>query len=99
MLEEIGRAQELPTKIFEDNAACIHSSNETKAFGPRSKHIDVCMFKLREFVQDKILVLEKVHTAGNVANCLTKALPKDVVETMRTVMLGAQSRERKDSAK
>jgi hypothetical protein len=99
MLEEIGRAQLLPTKIFEDNVACIHSSNETKAFGLHSKHIDVRVFKLREFVQDKILVLEKVHTAGNVADCLTKALPKDAVETMRTVMLGAQSRKRKEGTK
>ena len=87
-LEEIGRPQKQPTKIFEDNAACIHSSKDNKQFGPRSKHIDVRVFKLREFVADKILTLEKVCTSANVADCLTKALPRELVERFRNVMFG-----------
>ena len=88
MLEEIDRRQEEPTKLFEDNAACIHSSKDNKEFGPRSKHIDVRVFKLREFVADGILTLEKVCTSANVADCLTKALPRELVERMREVMFG-----------
>jgi hypothetical protein len=88
MMEEIGQAQSEPTKIFEDNAACIHSSKDTKQFRPRSKHIDVRVFKLREFVADGILTLEKVWTSANVADCLTKALPLELVERMNKIMFG-----------
>lgn len=88
LLEEILRQQTVPTKIFEDNAACIHSAYSAEQFRPRSKHIDTRVFKLKEFVKDGILSLEKVCSAGNVADCLTKALPKEQVELARNAMLG-----------
>ena len=88
LLEEMQREQTKPTKIFEDNAACIQSATDTKGLGSRSRHIDTRMFKLREFVKDGILSLEKVCSAGNVADCLTKALPREQVELARDAMLG-----------
>ena len=77
-----------PTKIFEDNAACIHSANSKEQFGQRSRHIDTRIFKLREFVEEKTLTLEKVCSAGNVADCLTKSLPREQVELARDAMMG-----------
>ena len=91
LLEEIERAQTKPTKVFEDNAACIFSANNTK-FGPRSRHIDIRKFKLRELVEEKVLTLEKVCSAGNVADCLTKALPREQVELARDAMMGNKTR-------
>ncbi len=74
-LEEISREQTEPTNIFEDNAACIYTAmHDKKPFGRRSKHIDTRVFKLREFVEEKVLELHKVNTLDNVADCLTKAL-------------------------
>ena len=88
LLDEIQRGQTKPTKIFEDNAACIHSANSKEQFGQRSRHIDTRIFKLREFVEEKTLTLEKVCSAGNVADCLTKSLPREQVELARDAMMG-----------
>ena len=88
LLEEIERAQTEPTILFEDNAACIISSKTNQPMQPRSKHIDVRIFKLKEFVQDKVLTLEKVASIDNIADCLTKPLARDSVTAMRKYMLG-----------
>ena len=85
LLEEILRRQTKPTKIFEDNAACIHSAYSSEQFKPRSKHLDTRIFK------EGILSLEKVCSAGNVADCLTKALPRELVELARDAMLGKKT--------
>jgi hypothetical protein len=60
LLEEIGFVQASPTRIMEDNAACIYSSMDAKPMNPRSKHIDTRVFKLKEFVKDRIMIL--THT-------------------------------------
>jgi hypothetical protein len=90
MLEEIGRAQSEPTVLFEDNSACILSSRTDQPMQPRSKHIDVRIFKLKEFVKDKELVLQKVGSIDNVADCLTKPLSKETVTAARRYMLGGR---------
>ena len=88
LLEEIGREQTEPTKIFEDNAACIQMAHGVKPFGPRSKHIDTRVFKLKQLIEEGYLILEKVCSYDNVADCLTKALPREQVELARDAMLG-----------
>ncbi len=56
------------------------ASTHKKPFGRQSKHIDTRVFKLREFVEQKVLELHKVDTLDNVAYCLTKALSREQVE-------------------
>jgi hypothetical protein len=92
LLEEIGRPQADPTVLFEDNAACVYTAtNFKRPMAPRSKHIDTRIFKLREFVEDGVLTLLKVDSASNVADCLTKALPRESVEMAREYMFGTYS--------
>ena len=88
LLEEIGRTQAEPTVLFEDNAACILASRENSLMQPRSKHIDTRIFKLKEFVAEKVLDLQKVSSIDNVADCMTKALSRPSVEAARSYMLG-----------
>ena len=89
LLEEIGRKQDDPTALFEDNAACVYTAtNFSKPMAPRSKHIDTRIFKLREFVEEGVLTLLKVDSSSNIADCLTKALPRDAVEMARDYMFG-----------
>jgi hypothetical protein len=76
LLEEIGFPQDRPSAVFEDNAACIYSSMDNKPMNPRSKHIDIWVFKLKEFVKDCIMTLVKVESEKQVADNLTKVLPK-----------------------
>jgi hypothetical protein len=91
LLEEIGFPQPESTKVFEDNAACIYSSMDSKPMNPRSKHIDTRIFKLKEFVKDGIMTLVKVESERQVADNLTKPLHKPGVVFARDVMSGAEA--------
>jgi hypothetical protein len=88
LLEEMDRKQVKPTVVFEDNAACIYAATNNKPFGQRAKHIDTRIFKLREYVESGDIELQKVTSQSNVADCLTKALPRETVEIARAVMFG-----------
>ena len=91
LLEEIGFPQDRPTVVFEDNAACIYSSMDNKPMNPRSKHIDIRVFKLKEFVKDGIMTLAKIESDKQVADNLTKPLPKVGVRLARGIMSGAEA--------
>jgi hypothetical protein len=91
LLEEIGFPQDRPTAVFEDNAACIYSSMDNKPMNPRSKHIDIRVFKLKEFVKDGIMTLVKVESEKQVADNLTKPLPKAGVMLARGIMSGSEA--------
>lgn len=91
LLEEIGFEQKEPTTLFEDNASCIYSSEVDRPMNPCSKHIDIRVFKLKEFVQEGTLKLVKVASVRQVADNLTKPLPKEGVEMARSIMSGEES--------
>ena len=86
LLKDLGYAQKGPTVLFEDNAACIHSSDPDRPLGARSKHIDTRVYRLRDLVRDKVLSLVKVATGEQMADGLTKALPAPAVAAFRRVM-------------
>lgn len=90
--EEVGKSEQTkPMVMFEDNSACIYTAiNPNKAFGQQSKHIGTSIFKLREYVENGTLELKKICSAGNVADCLTKALAREQVEKARNHMLGSE---------
>ena len=91
MLEEIGFRQGEPTPVFEDNAACIYSSEADRPMNPCSKHIDIRVFKLKEFVQEGTLKLVKISSERQVADNLTKPLHKVGIEMARAVMSGEEA--------
>jgi hypothetical protein len=52
-----------PTALLEDNTACIYTAaNYNKPMAPRSKHVDTWIFKLREFVAERVLTLVKIES-------------------------------------
>ena len=91
LLEEIGYEQKEPTSLFEDNASCIYSSEADKPMNPCSKHIDIRVFKLKEFVQEGTLKLVKVSSERQVADNLTKPLHKVGVDMARSIMSGEEA--------
>lgn len=91
LLEEVGFAQPEPTPLFEDNAACIFSSDADKPMNPCSKHIDIRVFKLKEFVKEGTLKLIKVSSERQVADNLTKPLHRVGVDMARAIMSGEES--------
>jgi hypothetical protein len=91
LLHWIGYNQPVPTTLLEDSAACIYSSEADRPMNPCSKHIDIRVFKLKEFVSEGILKLVKVASVCQVADNLTKPLHKEGVEMARGIMSGEEA--------
>ena len=74
MLEELWFAQNKPTRLYEDNMACIYASDSDRDLSNRSKHIDTRVYSLRQLVEEGEVELYKIDTQEQVANNLTKPL-------------------------
>ena len=83
----MGINQDGLTPVTEDNVACIYMAKSSVMYH-KSKHIDVSVYKLREFVRDGEMVLYHVGTNEQVADALTKSLPSATFIKHRNYMLG-----------
>eukprot|EP00961_Rhodomonas_salina_P014706 197388-Rhodomonas_salina.1 len=70
--------------------ACIYMS-QTSVMSHKARHIDTSVYHLRELCKDGIMVLEKVASAEQVADSLTKSMPKQAFKKHRVSMLGLQT--------
>ena len=66
---------EVPTMFKEDNMGCIQSAEDPVLHG-RMKHNDIKYHRLKEFVADGSCKLIYVPTDRQIADLLTKSLPK-----------------------
>jgi hypothetical protein len=64
-----------PTLIHCDNQSCIKLS-ENPVFHDRSKHIEIRYHSIRDQVQRGAVQLQYIPTDDQVADILTKALPR-----------------------
>jgi hypothetical protein len=64
-----------PTAIHCDNQSCIKLS-ENPVFHDRSKHIEIRYHFIRDWVQRGAVQLQYIPTDDQVADILTKALPR-----------------------
>jgi len=91
LLKGFACPQMKPTEIWEDNASCIMMS-ENPTNRERSSHVDVRIHFLRDMVRDGAVKLVKCAGTQNVADALTKSLPKPAFHKHREFMQGtAQS--------
>ena len=72
MISELGLAQKM-FMVHCDNQSAIYLTKNTM-FHERTKHIDVKLHFVRDVMLKGEVVVEKIHTDGNSANMLTKAL-------------------------
>jgi hypothetical protein len=75
MMEEIGYAQTLPTTIHEDNEGSIKVANNPRCHD-RLKHIDLKYHLTRDAIEEGKIAIEKIGTADQQADILTKPLAK-----------------------
>ena len=64
-----------PMKIFCDNTGAIALAKESR-FHKRTKHIKRCFNSIRDQVKEGEIEICKIHTDLNVADPLTKPLPR-----------------------
>ncbi|KAJ3479322.1 hypothetical protein NLI96_g9143 [Meripilus lineatus] len=74
------------TPIFCDNQSTIAFAHDHQ-FHARSKHIDIRHHFIRDHINQKTITVPHVATQDNVADVLTKALPRDA-HTRHTQALG-----------
>jgi len=82
LLMELGYKFTEPIKIHEDNQSCIKmaTSNSNKS---RAKHLDIKYHFIKEHVDSKTIELNYVPTNEQIADTLTKALPRSQFELLR----------------
>jgi hypothetical protein len=88
LLEKLGYPQTAPTSVFEDNRTCIAWSEGSVGGSDRAKHIDLREHFVHDAVEAKILKLEAINSADNVADIMTKPLEKTLFDILRKLMLG-----------
>jgi hypothetical protein len=59
----------------DDNQSAIHLA-KNQVFHARTKHIDVRYHFVREILEEEEILLQKIHTAENPADMLTKVVTK-----------------------
>ena len=77
------------TTIWEDNASCIMMS-ENPANRDRTRHVDTRVHYLRELVRDGHVKLLKCAGTQNVADALTKSVPRPALAKHRQYMWGTR---------
>ena len=75
LITELGLPVPTPLKLKEDNQACIHLAHDP-VHPKRTKHIDIRYHFIRDHVHKGHVSIEYVPTKDNLADLLTKALPK-----------------------
>jgi hypothetical protein len=77
-------------------ATLIHIDNQgAKAIAEnpinkqRSKHIDIKYHFTREKISNGTVKLQYIHTGQNAADCLTKAVTKQTLDTAKPILFGS----------
>jgi hypothetical protein len=87
ILRDFGFPPTGPTRIYEDNLACVAMS-ENLVRRKYSRHIDICRYFVRDLVAQQVLKLVPLRTNVMVADTLTKSLPSPAHAKHRDVMIG-----------
>jgi transposase InsO family protein len=87
LLQDLNPIERTPyaTIIYCDNQGAIALAKDPK-FHPRTKHIAIQHHWVREKIAEQVVDLEYVQTSKQVADGLTKALPKDAFEAFREAL-------------
>ena len=81
----VGTDKPLPITVFMDNQGSIKSA-QNMSINARNKHIDIRHHFVREAVAKKEVALAYCPTSDQVADILTKPLPRVLFEKFRTLM-------------
>lgn len=83
LLLDLGYEQKKPTEIKCDNLSAVAIS-KNPVFHRQTKHIKIKFHFIREVQQANEVILVHCSSEDQLADLLTKALPKDKFESLRT---------------
>ncbi|CAL2228263.1 unnamed protein product [Prunus armeniaca] len=89
VLEDFGEEQTAATTIFCDNTSAI-AMPKNPVFHQRSKYMNKKFHFIRDAIQDGVIELLYYKGEEHIADIFTKALPKDKISYLRS-MLGVKS--------
>jgi hypothetical protein len=78
--------QSLPIKIYCDNRSAGQLFDTLKT-NSKVKHMNMRIQAIREWINDGLIAIHFVPTNHNVADMLTKALPRPVFERHRDILM------------
>lgn len=85
LMDEIGFGFNIPTRIYEDNEACIQLS-KNPVFRDKAKHIEVRYHLIRDELTKGTVELNYIDTKNQIADGLTKPISNDKLQEMATKM-------------
>ena len=74
-------------KLFEDNSGAIEIANVPK-MRPRTKHINVKYHHFRDYVENEDISINKIDTADQPADFLTKPVNEPTLVKHRYTVMG-----------
>ncbi len=87
LLWDLDIPQEAATVAYEDNDGCTAMANAQKPTS-RTRHIDIKYFALCEWVEQDLILLERIDTSINIADHLTKILSRTLFHRHADYLLG-----------
>ena len=84
LMREIG-IETCPFTIYEDNIPCIRIAEEPREH-QRTKHIDIKYMFIRDVIQAKKMRIQFVKSEDQLADILTKPLPRTKFEKMTSYL-------------
>jgi hypothetical protein len=84
LLHSLGSSLRLPTTIFSDNQSAIQLVKNPK-YHKRTKHIETKYYLIREKYLQQQIEVQYVHTKQQIADLLTKALPRETFHHLRAL--------------
>ena len=88
ILAEICIPQYNATVLYEDNQGALLMANAQQPT-KGTRHMDIKTFKLQEWVEQDLIILEHINTADNFADVLTKAQGKSLFYRHKDFIMGA----------
>lgn len=85
LLSNLGAHQPHPTTLHSDNQSAIKLV-KNPVFHTRTKHIDLKYHIIRECEENGVIAITYICTADQIADILTKPLPRDKFERMRQLL-------------
>ena len=84
----VGQNHNIPqSTVFEDNMACLKFARMPR-ITPRTKHIGIPYHWFRSKIENLEIIIERIDTDNQLADCFTKGLPPETFKLARKRLSG-----------